>query len=79
MKLKTDKIVLRKKLFGGYIAFYKADTLHKFADNIKFVVYHGDMTTMIDKNIVIQPIMKEQPLEVEYIEKANKLVIDTMY
>ena len=79
MKLKTDKIVLKKQLFDGYTAFYKADTLHKFADNIKFVVYHGDMATRIDKNIIIQPMMKEQPLEVEYIEKADKLVIDTMY
>ena len=79
MKLKTDKIVLKKKLFGRYTAFYKADKLHKFADNIQFIVYHGDMATMIDKNIVIQPIIKEQPLEVEYIEKANKLVIDTTY
>lgn len=79
MKLKTAKIVLKKKLFGGYTAFYKENKLHKFADNIKFVVYHGDMATMIDKNIIIQPMMKEQPLEVEYIEKANKLVIDTIY
>ena len=79
MKLKTDKIVLKKKLFGTYTAFYKADTLHKFADNIQFIVYRGDIATMMDKNIVIQPMMKEQPLEVEYIEKANKLVIDTTY
>lgn len=79
MKLKTDKIILKKKLFGGYDAFYKADTLHKFADNIQYIIYHGDMATKIDKNIIIQPMMKEQPLEVEYIEKANKLVIDTMY
>lgn len=77
MKLKTDKIILKKKLLGGYAAFYKEDKLHKFADNIKFIVYHGDMSTMIDKNIIIQPIIKEH-LEVEYIEKANKLVIDTM-
>ena len=79
MKLKTDKIVLKKQLFDGYTAFYKEDKLHKFADSIKFVVYHGDIATMIDKNIIIQPMMKEQPLEVEYIEKAHKLVIDTMY
>ena len=79
MKLKTDKIVLKKKLFGGYTAFYKEDKLHKFADNIKFIVYHGDIATMIDTNIVIQSIMKEQPLEVEYIENADKLVIDTTY
>lgn len=79
MKLKTDKIVLKKKLFGGYTAFYKEDKLHKFADNIKFIVYHGDIATMIDTDIVIQSIMKEQPLEVEYIEKADKLVIDTTY
>ena len=79
MKLKTDKIVLKKQLFDGYIAFYKEDTLHKFADNIKFVVYHGDMSSSIDGKIVIQSIIKEQPLEVEYIEKANKLVICTVY
>ena len=79
MKLKTDKIILKKKLFGGYTAFYKEDKLHKFADNIKFVVYHGDIATMIHKNIIIQPMMKEQSLEVEYIEKAHKLVIDTIY
>ena len=75
MKLKTDRIILKKKLFGRYAAFYKADTLHKFADNIQFVVYHGGIATMVDKNIVIQPIIKEQLLEVEYIEKANRLVI----
>lgn len=79
MKLKTDKIVLKKQLFDGYTAYYKADTLHKFADNIQYVIYHGDIVTNIDKNIIIQPIIKEQLLEVEYIEKANKLVIDTMY
>lgn len=79
MKLKTDKIVLKKQLFDGYTAFYKADTLHKFASNIKNLICHGDISITIGKNIVITPIMKEQPLEVEYIERANKLVIDTMY
>jgi hypothetical protein len=79
MKLKTDKIVLKKQLFDGYTAYYKADTLHKFASNIKNLICHGDISTTIDKYIVITPVMKEQPLEVEYIEKANRLVIDTLY
>ena len=77
MKLRTDKIVLKKQLFDGYAAFYKADTIHKFADNIQYIVYHGDIATKIDKFITIQSMVDTSLLEVEYLEKANKLVIDT--
>ena len=76
MKIITTKIILMKNILGGYSAHYKEEKLHKFADNIEQVIYHGDISTRVDKNIIICP-MTQNHLEVEYIEKAKRLVVST--
>lgn len=80
-KISTNQLILKKKLFGGYSAYYKEPETKasKFADNIKYVIYHGDMITRIDKNIGIVAAMSNQTLDVEYIQKTNKLVVSTIY
>ena len=77
MRLITSKIIILKNIFEGYSAYYKdslEEKLHKFTDEIKQVIYHGDFTTSIGKNIIVSP-MNGKRLEVEYIEKEKRLVI----
>ena len=76
MKLKTSRLILIKEVLGGYSAHYQdSDKPHVFAEGIERVVYHGDFSTCISgKNIIVVP-MVQSLLEVEYVEKENKLVI----
>lgn len=79
MRLITNKIILRKSLFGSYSAYYKEEKImHKFADNILEVIYHGDIDTSIGNIIIIRPMMQKL-ISAEYLEKSNRLIIDTTY